>query len=75
MKLATAVNLAVHTPLCLPASGKDFTGRLTFLFFYVFMANRVVRSEFYPGKILASLIQKSVYKYMYIFHSFTLIKQ
>jgi hypothetical protein len=61
LKLATAVNLAVHTPVCLPASGKDFTGRLTFFIFYVFMANRVASSEFHPGKILALLIQKSVY--------------
>jgi hypothetical protein len=36
LKLATAVNLAVHTPVCLPASGKDFTGRLTFFIFFIF---------------------------------------
>jgi hypothetical protein len=29
MKLATAVNLSTYTPVCLPASGKDFAGRIS----------------------------------------------
>jgi hypothetical protein len=29
MKLATAVNLSTYTPVCLPDSGKDFSGRVS----------------------------------------------
>ena len=29
MKLATAVNLSTYTPVCLPATGKDFSGRVS----------------------------------------------